>query len=179
MAAPAYSIGGNAPNWLRLPCGVEIAMAPIDRAMVRAARRAVRRFNDAHADMDADERSDEAADLFSTTLMRLGLRDWRGLGDADGKPMGPPTPERIDAALADAVLFDQIDAAYIVPWARAAQEKNASSPLPNGISAGATRGKIIAGSAAAAKKGGATSAPIANMSRKRTRAKASGTSSPA
>lgn len=176
MATPVYSLMQAAHGWLTLPCGIALDMAPIDRTMVRAARRAVRRFHADHADMDADERGDEAADLFSATLIGLGLRGWRGLGDADGKVMGPPTPESIAAFLADPVLFDQADAAYVIPWARTAQEKNASSPLPNGISAGATAGKIIAGSVAAAKDKGATSAPIASKSRKRTRAKASGTS---
>jgi hypothetical protein len=174
-----YVVGQGAKGFTKLPCGVQIDFAPIDRPMVRAARRAVRKFIAAHPDMDGDELADETGDIFSSTLMRLGIRGWKGLGDAKGKLMGQPTPERIEEVLADPVLFDQIDAAYVVPWARAAKEKNGSSPSRNGTSTGATQGKTIAGSAAAEKTGGAKNAPTSKKNHKPTRAKSSGTASPA
>lgn len=174
-----YVVGQGAKGFTKLPCGVEIDFAPIDRPMVRAARRAVRKFIAKHPDLDAEELADESGDIFSGTLIRLGIRGWKGLGDTKGKPLGPPTPERIEDVLADPVLFDQIDAAYVVPWAKAAKEKNGLSPSPNGTSTGATQEKTIAGSAAAAKTGGAKSAPTSKKSRKPTQGKSSGTALPA
>lgn len=173
-----YLLGKAAHGWLTLPCGVQIDVAAIDRPMVRAARRAVRKFIADNQDMPADELADETADLFSATLIRLGLRGWKGLGDVAGKPIGKPTTETVDAFLADPLLFDQADAAYVLPWAEGTQEKNGSSPSPNGISTGATRAKTIAGSPARRPKGsGAKNVRTARKSPKPTRAKASGTSS--
>lgn len=170
-----YVIGQGAKGFTKLPCGVEIDFAPIDRSMVRAARRAVRKFIAKHPDLDDEELADETGDLFSGTLIRLGIRGWKGLGDTKGKLLGQPTPERIEEVLADPVLFDQIDAAYVVPWAKAAKEKNGSSPSPSGTSTGATRGKIIAGSAAAENRTAAKRAPTSKKNPKQTRAKSSGT----
>lgn len=172
-----YVLGNAAHGWLTLPSGVQIDFAPIERPMVRAARREVRAFIAANPDMPTEELADETSDIFSGSLIRQGIRGWKGLGNADGKLLGQPTSDLITEFLADPVLFDQADAAYVLPWAQTAREKNVSSPSRNGISTGATRAKTTAISAAPVKAGAVRNAPIAKKNRKQMRVKSSGTSS--
>lgn len=172
---------GTAPSgWLDLLPGVRARFDPITRGMVRAARRAAAAFLSAHPDLDPVAAQDGAGDAFTAELIRLGLREWEGIGDAAGAPLSIATPGAVDQFLAEPLLFDAADARYVEPWVARASEKNASSPSPAGISKPGTRAKTTAGSAAkrARKAGGtgtvAKNAPTARAPRAPTTGKRSG-----
>jgi hypothetical protein len=73
---------------------------------------------------------------FTRSIARWGFLEWTGVGDAKGSPV-EPTPDMIDALLEVWQAFDAIDRLYVAPALIQADEKNASSPSPNGTSAGA------------------------------------------
>lgn len=178
---------GAAPSgWLDLLPGVRARFDAIDRPMIRAARRAASAFIVDHPDMEAEDRKEGAGDAFTAELIRLGLREWEGIGDPAGQPLAVDAPGAVDQFLAEPLLFEAADQAWIVPWAAQAAEKNVSSPSPAGTSVTATGARTTAGSAAKrAKKAGkaatgakpgaaAKNAPTASTSRAPTRAKRSG-----
>lgn len=172
---------GAAPNgWLDLLPGVRAQFAPIDRAMVRAARRAAAAFIQANPELDDDERREGAGDAFTAELIRRGLQDWEGVGDQNGEPLPIDAEGALDLFLAEPLLFEAADDVWVLPWARQAAEKNASSLSPAGTTKAGTGAKTTAGSAAkrtktvAPKGTGAKSARTESTSRKPTTAKRSG-----
>ena len=55
-------------------------------------------------------------------IARMVIRDWDGIGDADGNPV-PPTPERIDALLDLPPLYDAFERDLVGPALLLADEK--------------------------------------------------------
>jgi hypothetical protein len=74
--------------------------------------------------------------VMAKAVARRVVTDWEGVGDAGGKPV-PVTPEGIDALLDIWPVFETFQTRCLAPHLMLDAEKNASSPLPNGTSAGA------------------------------------------
>ncbi|MFU8899859.1 MAG: hypothetical protein ACNA7L_13275, partial [Roseinatronobacter sp.] len=66
----------------------------------------------------------------------IAIKDWEGVGDADGTPI-TVTPEHINALLEVWPLFEAFQTKYVNSGFLLDAEKNASAPLPTGNSAGA------------------------------------------
>lgn len=120
------------PYWLDLLPGVRLKVRPITVAAIIGARQAAA---EAMKTPDGQEIFVGSA-AFTRSLVRWGIVEWEGVGDADGSPV-PPSPENIDALLELWQAFDAIDRVYVAPALILADEKNASSLSPNGTSAGA------------------------------------------
>lgn len=120
------------PYWLDFLPGVRIKVRPITVAAIIGARQAAA---EAMKTPDGQEIFVGSA-AFTRSIARWGITEWEGVGDADGNPV-PPAPENIDALLELWQAFDAIDRLYVAPALIGVDEKNASSPSPNGISAGA------------------------------------------
>jgi len=121
----------NEPTWLDLGHGVRVQLRPLTTALMVAAR------NDpAVQNLPEDAGDEESALAFAKALARVAILDWEGVGDAKGNPI-PVSPDAIDALLDLWPLFDAFQTGYVAKGLLLEQEKNASSPLPNGSSAGA------------------------------------------
>lgn len=140
--------------------GAGFLFDPITRTMLIRARRAGREVSQAQAEevlaggdaMPPLELIEELGDAVSRVLITLGLKGWRdvfvaALDDA-GEPVvdgaGDPvfdllpfTPENVAILLADPVIFEALDAAYVVPFIVRERERaapgNAFAASPNGI----------------------------------------------
>lgn len=170
---------GMAPNgWLQLLPGVKARFDPISRPMVRAARRATAAFLAANPDLDDDDRRLAAGDTFTAELVRQGLREWEGIGDPEGEPL-EVSAAAIEMFIAEPLLFEAADTAWVMPWALQAAEKNASSLSPAGTTKAVMGAKTTAGSPAKPAKttkaaGVAKSARTRSTRPERTPAKRSG-----
>lgn len=169
---------------------VDVCFTPIGRVALRAARRAAAKAigEDLPEGDDAElsaELVERAGDVLSESLLMSGIIDWRGVGNRQGEPVSV-TPERLRVfLLADPIRFERLDEEYVRPFVLKELEKNVSSPLPNGISAGETQAPDIAnrsarrtasaGAKRTRKKAAKKAAPTAKMSRKQTEARPSGT----
>ncbi len=121
----------NEPTWLDLGHGVRVKLRPLTTALMVAAR------NDpALQALGKDTSDEESALAFARALARVAIVDWEGVGDADGNPI-PVSPEAIEALLDLWPLFEAFQTGYVAKGLLLEQEKNASSPSPNGSSAGA------------------------------------------
>lgn len=146
-----------------------VVMAPISPPMRRRAQRVARRLMGETtdlADMDLDQLID-IGEVASRELIRLGLVEWSGIGDADGDELGL-TPDRetrfatasdedrptgsIDNLLDDEDLFNRIDEIYVRPDALRRAEKNALSASPIGTGEAGTPAGDTASSAAKPKR---------------------------
>ena len=138
----------NEPTWLDLGHGVRVHPRPLTTALMVAAR------NDPAVQALGEDAGDEESALaFARALARVAILDWEGVGDADGNVI-PVSPEAIDALLDLWPLFEAFQTGYVAKGLLLEQEKNASSPLPNGSSAGATdTAKPARASARTARKG--------------------------
>ena len=94
------------------------------------------RNDPAIAGLDEDAGDEESALVFAKALGRLAIIDWEGVGDESGEP-APVSPEGIDALLDVWPLFEVFQTKYVAGGLLLDQEKNVSSPLPSGPSAGA------------------------------------------
>jgi len=121
----------NEPTWLDLGHGVRAQLRPLTTALMVAVR------NDPAVQALGEDAGDEESALaFARALARVAILDWEGVGDAEGNPI-PISPEAIDALLDLWPLFEAFQTGYVAKGLLLEQEKNASSPLPTGSSAGA------------------------------------------
>ena len=112
--------------------GVELTCAPLTSAVFAAAR------NDAAvaACVAAGAGPEEATLATIKAVARRVIKEWDGVGDAEGNPVAPD-PERIDQLLDIWPLYDAFNAKFCGPALILVAEGNGFAPLRNGISAGA------------------------------------------
>ena len=120
------------PQWFELGHGVRLQLLPLTTALMVATR-----SDTAVQNLDAEVGNDARAAIFAGALARRAVVDWEGVGDANGNPL-PVSPEGIDALLSLWPIFEAFNLHYVSPGMLLDAEKNASAPLPTGISAGAT-----------------------------------------
>ena len=121
----------NEPAWLDLGHGVRLHLQPLTTAMMVASR------NDpAVAALNEDATDEESALVFAKALACNATLDWEGVGDSDGNVI-QITPEGISALLDVWPLFEAFQTKYVAKGLILDAEKNVSSPLPSGPSAGA------------------------------------------
>lgn len=122
----------NADRTVDLGGGVEVTCAPLTSAVFAAAR------NDPtiSAAMTAGLSVEEVTLITIKAVARRVIKDWNGVGDAEGNPVDP-TPERIDQLLDIWPLYDSFNQRVCGPALILVAEGNGSAPLPTGISAGA------------------------------------------
>lgn len=119
------------PRWLDLGSGLRLHVLPVTTAIMVAAR------NDPAVEALPEGASQEQmAVVMAKAVARRVVTDWEGVGDADGKPV-VVTPEGIDALLDIWPVFEAFQTRCLAPHLMLEAEKNVSSPLPSGTSAGA------------------------------------------
>ena len=121
----------NAPQWCDLIPGVRVRLRPLTTALMVSAR-----GDPAIADLPEGAATEEAALAMAKALARRAILGWEGIGDVDGNPI-EPSPEAIDALLDIWPAFEAFQTHYVAKALLMDAEKNASSPLPTGPSAGA------------------------------------------
>ena len=122
----------NTPRWYDLAPGVRVQLRPLTTALMVATR------SDPVVESVPDDASDEArAVAFAKALGRRAVLAWEGIGNADGNPIDP-SPEAMDALLDIWPIFEAFQLTYVSKGLLLEQEKNVSTPLPNGPSAGAS-----------------------------------------
>lgn len=119
------------PRWIDLGHGVEALVAPMTTAVMLAARAEVV-AGDA---VEARSAEELGVDLSKAIACRL-IRDWRGVGDADGAPIAP-SAAAVEALIDLQPFYDAFTEKVLAPWWFLGEEKNGSAPSSNGISAGA------------------------------------------
>ncbi|MEG9884418.1 MAG: hypothetical protein V6Z86_07355 [Hyphomicrobiales bacterium] len=119
------------PFWLNLLDGVRFKVRPLTTSLMVAARK--------HPSLKGVEDGDEYTFLFTKALANASITDWEGVGDADGKPV-KPTPDAIDAAFDLWPVFDAFQTSYVFSGLLLVEEKNDSTPSPNGPTATAKAG---------------------------------------
>jgi len=124
----------SVPEWLDLCHGVRVLVEPMGTAMMIAARRdpRVTALGEGFEELN----NDDLALVMAKAVARIAIKDWEGVGDADGNPV-TVTPERVDALLEVWPLFEAFQTKYVNSGFLLDAEKNASPPLPDGNSAGA------------------------------------------
>ncbi len=164
------------PEW-KAVMGAQVLFAPIDRLMLRRARRAAEAVlkvpDDAGGvvavvadDAAVEEQFALLGDALSHALLMAGVLDWRDvfvMADDDDTGAGEPlacTDEAKRRLFADPLVFEEFDAAYVVPFATRERERAApGKDLPRSQSGIGTKVKAesdtvpspVTASAAAAK----------------------------
>ena len=122
----------SAPKWLDLGAELRLLVLPVTTAIMVAAR------NDPSVEALPEGASkEEQALVMAKAVARRVVTAWEAVGDAGGTPV-PVTPEGIDALLDIWPVFEAFQTRCLAPHLMLDAEKNASAPLPNGTSAGAT-----------------------------------------
>ncbi|MDP3959898.1 MAG: hypothetical protein Q8Q26_07515 [Pseudorhodobacter sp.] len=120
------------PEWLTLAPGLRLLVAPLTTALMVSAR--------ADAAIEAlpeDASQEDLALAMAKSVARRAVLDWKGVGDDAGNIV-PVSPEGIDALLEIWPVFEAFQTQYVAKGLILDAEKNASAPLPNGPSVGAT-----------------------------------------
>ncbi len=155
--------------WIEALPGVRIQFrSPEPTPMLLAARRAAAMVRQAGGALT------DAEFAFTAAVACWGAVAWEGIGaePAEGEDVSddllPLTPETLTQFLrAEPKAYDKVDLDYVTPAILLEQEKNGSSPSPNGTSEGA---KATAGNAPAS----VPSAPTGPTKRKPLTGNASG-----
>lgn len=122
----------NAPRWYDLAPGVRVQLRPLTTALMVATR-----SDPVVEEVPEDASDEERAVAFAKALGRRAVLAWEGIGNADGNPIDP-SPEAMDALLDIWPIFEAFQLTYVSKGLLLEQEKNVSTPLPNGPSAGAS-----------------------------------------
>jgi hypothetical protein len=122
----------NTPFWCDLVPGVRVKLRPLTTGLMVATR-----SDPAIANLQKEARTEEAALAMAKALARSAILDWEGVRDAEGAPL-VVSPEAIDALLDIWPIFEAFQTVYVAKGLLLDAEKNASSPVPSGSSAGAT-----------------------------------------
>lgn len=113
--------------WLDIEPGARVGLRPITPTMMLLARDEAGQVyqNAAAASEPPDERTTrfEASAALVSRLAHLGIVEWEGIGDADGKPLAV-TPESIDLLLGHWPAYDVLDRRYAAPAVNRSAEKN-------------------------------------------------------
>lgn len=147
--------------------GAQFTFAPVDVAMWRAARLAGAKARGGEdVDTDSDDVASDIRVAVGCELVRRGLTGWSDVVDGGtGEPLVFSADAR-DDLLADPLVLEALDGAYVVPFLLRLAEKNGSSPSPSGTGAGATPGKPIAAPRATrGKRDAAKTAPTPKTNR--------------
>ena len=121
----------SAPSWCALLPGLRVKLRPLTTALMVASR-----ADPATAALADGTAPEEAALAMAKALARRAILDWDGVGDATGEVL-PVSPEAIDALLELWPVFEAFQTRYVAKGLLLDAEKNVSSPLPIGSSAGA------------------------------------------
>lgn len=121
----------SAPSWCELLPGLRVKLRPLTTALMVASR-----ADPAIAALTEGVAPEEAALAMAKALARRAILDWDGVGDATGEAL-PVSPEAIDALLELWPVFEAFQTRYVAKGLLLDAEKNVSSPLPIGSSAGA------------------------------------------
>jgi hypothetical protein len=128
------------PEWLDLGHGVRLCVLPLTSAVMMAARKGaqaeIARFEDRDTE-GIDPDTDSLGLAMAKAVARITVTNWEGVGDDLGQPI-PVSPDGIDALLDLWPVFEAFQTQYVARAMLLDAEKNASSPLPSGSSAGAT-----------------------------------------
>ena len=120
------------PRWLTLAPGLRVQVSPLTTALMVSARA------DPAIEALAEHGSrEELALAMAKALARRAVLDWEGVGDEAGTILSI-SPEGIDALLDIWPIFEAFQTQYVAKGLLLDAEKNASSPLLNGSSVGAT-----------------------------------------
>ena len=124
----------NTPDWLDLGHGVRVFVEPMSTAVMIAARRdpQIAALGDSMETLT----NDDLALVMAKAVARIAIKDWEGVGDADGNPV-VVAPAGIDALLEVWPIFEAFQTRYVNSGFLLEQEKNVSALLPTGSSAGA------------------------------------------
>ncbi|HHH46139.1 MAG TPA: hypothetical protein ENK53_03905 [Thiotrichales bacterium] len=120
------------PEWLDLGRGVRVRVLPPLSAIAAQVWQEM-----AEAGAFEDEAEIDAGVLEAKAWARRVIDAWEGVGDADGNVIGEPSPETLDALMDVPWVYLAFRALYLAPLHTLESEKNVSSPLPSGSSAGA------------------------------------------
>lgn len=80
--------------------------------------------------------SDERFAAFTIGVAKRAIIEWSGVTDEAGEDVDV-TPDNIEAAMQNRGFFARFQSEYVMPWLLKESEKNASTPSPNGSTAGA------------------------------------------
>ena len=114
----------NEPQWLDLGHGVRLFVEPLTTAVMLAARsdpailvatENVQGSNGAN--------NDDLALIVAKVVARIVVKDWEGVGDAEGKPLSV-TSDGIDALLEIWPIFEAFQTCYIAGALILDAEKN-------------------------------------------------------
>lgn len=125
------------PRWLDLGHGVRLLVEPLTTAVMLAARSdpaivaataaitpASGAENGAENDVLVAVPNDDLARIVAKAVAKITVKDWEGVGDADGKPL-PISPNGIDALLELWPIFEAFQTKYIAGALILDAEKNA------------------------------------------------------
>ena len=112
------------PQWLDLGHGVRLFAEPLSTAVMLAARSDPEILAATQVAEGEDAPSnDELARIVAKAVARIVVRDWEGVGDAEGNPL-PLTPEGIGALLEIWPIFEAFQTRYIAGALILDAEKN-------------------------------------------------------
>ncbi len=106
-----------AAEWLDLPHDVRAKVAPLNSAIISAARTDPRL-----AGLDGATDAERGLAV-SYAIARLAILEWENVGDEDGEPV-EVTPEGIDALMDIPAIYDAFNMLYVAKGMRLVTEKN-------------------------------------------------------
>lgn len=105
------------PTWIDLGHGVRVLVEPLGSMIIAEAL-----SHPDVSDLPEDTHRDVRFAAVVRVVARLSIREWEGVGDAEGNP-APVAPEYVDALMAHFPIHRAFSAAYVAKGFALASEK--------------------------------------------------------
>jgi len=129
------NLGDRTEKWIDITDEARIKVRPFDAVVASAGRSyAGGRVPAVDGDEEVDL-SEESLAAFTIGVAIGAITEWSGVTDENDEEI-PVARGSVEAAMMDNAFFAVFQSEYVLPWLLKEAEKNASTPSPNGSTAG-------------------------------------------
>lgn len=130
------NLSDRSEKWIDVTDEARIKVRPLDAVVSSSGRSYAKGHIPSPGNDEEVDLSQESLAAFTIGAAIMAITEWSGVTD-DADEEIPVTRAAIEAAMQNSAFYAAFQAEYIMPWLLKEAEKNASTPSPNGSTAGA------------------------------------------
>jgi len=134
------NLSDRSEKWIDITDEARIKVRPFDAVVAAAGRsyasgRIPAVGNDEEVDDQEVKIPEESLAAFTIGAATGAIIEWSGVTDENDEEI-PVTRDSVEAAMQNKTFYAAFQSEYVMPWLLKEAEKNASTPSPNGSTAG-------------------------------------------
>lgn len=129
------NLSDRSEKWIDITDEARVKVRPFDAVVASFGRSYANGRIPAVGEDEEVDLSQESLAAFTIGAAQGAILEWSGVTDENDQEI-PVSRDAIEAAMQDKTVFAVFQSEYVMPWLLKEAEKNASTPSPNGSTAG-------------------------------------------